>query len=279
MTTSTSSPAPGEPKSPAAAQNLTTYERRARVPIILSAVLPLLVVPEPGHPASIAIGIVTWLVFVVDLVAHQRLVTDYSRTRLGRFDLAVVILTAPWFLLPGAGAGGVVVLLRLARLARLVVASRGAMNLFARLGRVGIVAVSIMTVCALVAFLAERATNPEFADFGDAMWWSVVTLTTVGYGDIVPITSTGRLAGTALMITGIAMLGLLAGALASFFGLDQGTNDAAASDGGVSDRGASDSQPATLDLVLAEIRALRARLDELDIRHGRSEPDGFHVER
>ena len=49
------------------------------------------------------------------------------------------------------------------------------------------------------------------------MWWATVTLTTVGYGDIVPETPTGRWAAVMIMITGVGVLGLLAGSLASFF--------------------------------------------------------------
>jgi voltage-gated potassium channel len=72
-----------------------------------------------------------------------------------------------------------------------------------------------------VAYYAEHPSNPEFANFGDALWWGIVTLTTVGYGDIVPKTPTGRWAAVAIMITGIAVLGLLSGSLASFFRLDR----------------------------------------------------------
>ena len=97
-----------------------------RVPIIASAILPLIVVPESSGWIGIAIGIVTWLVFLVDYVVHTRHIDRYGRTGWGRFDLFIVIATAPWFLFPGASAGQFVVLLRLARLARLVMASRGA---------------------------------------------------------------------------------------------------------------------------------------------------------
>src|SRR5262249_19035811 len=69
-------------------------------------------------------------------------------------------------------------------------------------------------------YQAEHPTNPGFATVGDALWWGIVTLTTVGYGDIVPKTTAGRLAGVAIMFTGIAVLGVLAGSLSALFRLD-----------------------------------------------------------
>ena len=72
-------------------------------------------------------------------------------------------------------------------------------------------------VGASVAYYAEHPTNPEYKTYGDSLWWAIVTLTTVGYGDIVPETAAGRWAAVFIMVTGVAVLGLLAGTLASFF--------------------------------------------------------------
>lgn len=221
--TGATQPAPGQPRSDADAAALDRHDRRMQLPLVLSAVLPLVLAPEPGHPVSVAVGICSWLVFLYDFVVHRRRVVHYLGTGFGKFDLVIVILTAPWFLLPGAQAGSAVVILRLARLVRLVVASRGARALFTRLGRVAAFAVGVLFSGALVAFYAEHPTNSEFATFGDALWWAVVTLTTVGYGDITPETTTGRWAGVLIMVTGIAVLGLLAGSLASFFRLGDAT--------------------------------------------------------
>jgi voltage-gated potassium channel len=233
-----------------------------RLPIIVSAILPLIVVPQSSGWPGVVVGIITWLVFVVDYVVHVRHLERYKHTRLGRFDLIVVVATAPWFLLPGAQAGSFVVLLRLARLARLVVASRGSRRLFDRLGRVAIVALGVVFVGSLVAFYAERPVNPEFATFGDSLWWGIVTLTTVGYGDIVPKTSTGRWAGVTIMVTGIAVLGLLSGSLASFFRLDGGDTD---DDGTTADApppgGASND--AALEALTSEVSALRRQVETL----------------
>jgi voltage-gated potassium channel len=252
---------PGQPRSEADAAFLQRFDTIMRLPIIVSAILPLVIVPESGGWIGIVVGIVTWLVFLVDYVVHVRHLYRYRHTRLGRFDLVVVIATAPWFLLPGAQLGRFVVFLRLARLIRLVVATRGSRRLLERLGRVVLVALGIVFFGSLVAYYAEHPTNPEFATVGDALWWGIVTLTTVGYGDIVPKTPTGRWAGVMIMITGIAVLGTLAGSLSSFFRLDD-------SGGEPEPEGAvptTDADP-VLAALTAEVRALRDQLDRLAAR-------------
>jgi voltage-gated potassium channel len=223
-----------------------------RIPIIVSAILPLVVIPEGNGWFGIVIGVLTWLVFLVDFLVHLHYVEHYGRTWFGRFDLLVVLATAPWFLIPSVQGGEFVVALRLARLSRLVVASKGSRRLFERLGRVAILAIGVLLLASLVAYHAEHPTNPEFATVGDAIWWGIVTLTTVGYGDIVPTTTTGRWAGVVIMITGVAVLGTLAGSLASFFRLDDG--------GPTSDQ---DGQKDSLEALTAQVAALNKKIDTL----------------
>ena len=111
-------PRPGKPRSDADAVVVQRFDRVMRIPIILAAVLPIIIVPESGNWWAALVGIVSWLVFLVDYMVNERRLVSYTSTWLGRFDLAVVVLTAPWFLLPGASGGSFVVILRLARLAR-----------------------------------------------------------------------------------------------------------------------------------------------------------------
>ncbi len=62
---------------------------------------------------------------------------------------------------------------------------------------------------AFAEYLVESsAQNTKINSFGDALWWSITTVTTVGYGDIYPVTITGRVIASILMIVGIAILGL-----------------------------------------------------------------------
>lgn len=65
-------------------------------------------------------------------------------------------------------------------------------------------------------FLFETGSNPQFAHFQDGLWWAFVTLTTVGYGDIVPITHGGRIAAVFAMIFGIVVYSLIVANLTVF---------------------------------------------------------------
>jgi len=63
----------------------------------------------------------------------------------------------------------------------------------------------------------NEAPGAVIASFGDALWWSVVTMTTVGYGDFYPVTVGGRIVATGLMVTGIALLGVVTASVAAWF--------------------------------------------------------------
>jgi voltage-gated potassium channel len=76
----------------------------------------------------------------------------------------------------------------------------------------------MLTVASSMVYEAENEVQPEaFANIPDAMWWGVVTLTTVGYGDIYPKTPLGKFIGSFVVIAGVGLFALPAGILASGF--------------------------------------------------------------
>jgi len=78
---------------------------------------------------------------------------------------------------------------------------------------------------ATVMYFAERDANPNFASVPHALWWAIVTLTTVGYGDVVPITALGRMLGSAVAVLGLCMFALPASILATGFAEEMRRHD------------------------------------------------------
>lgn len=75
-----------------------------------------------------------------------------------------------------------------------------------------------MIVWASIMYIVEGRAQPEkFGTIPDAMWWALVTLTTVGYGDVVPVTAAGKIVAALTMITGFMMLALPVGIIATAF--------------------------------------------------------------
>lgn len=98
---------------------------------------------------------------------------------------------------------------------------------------------------------AERtAVNANIVTANDAMWWVLVTVATVGYGDKYPVTGNGRFLATFVIIAGIGLFGILSGYMAQLFL------------GRSSESGAAAGRAASLDEVMAEIRQLRAEQAE-----------------
>jgi voltage-gated potassium channel len=200
---------------------LRRWERRATPWVVLAAVVPLLDVfarDDEHSAAKVLIALACWGVFAADLVAHMVLRPGYLRTGLGIFDAGIVILTFPWYLIPGYEGLGFMLILRLGRLARVALVgtkSPAVKRLISRLGEPTLVVAVAVFVAAAIVQRAEE--SPEYATYGDSLWWAIVTVTTVGYGDITPKTSEGRVVAAMLMLTGIALLGTVAASLASFF--------------------------------------------------------------
>lgn len=243
-------------------------------PILLAALAPILVsLSDATDLVWAAVAIASWLVFVVDLVVRRHLSPRYLHTGWGRVDLVIVLATAPWFLIPGLASTRLLGVVRLARIARIALASGALRRLASRLNRVAIFGALMVAGCGFIVTKVEGPAN-GFDNYGDGLWWGIVTLTTVGYGDLVPETVVGRLTGAVLMISGIGIVGVLAGSLASFFHLDAPPGEGAADqapppadpEGG---EAAATELSQQIALLSNQLSDLQRQLDQLSDRSSR----------
>jgi len=118
-------------------------------------------------------------------------------------------------------------------------------------GTVGLVAF----VAALSVLEAERdVPDATITDFGEALWWTITTISTVGYGDRYPVTLEGRIVAATLMVAGIALLGVVTASIASWFV----ENLRASSERTETELAEAEQK---IDLLVGEVRRLHARLD------------------
>lgn len=194
------------------------WERRTSAPLLVAAGIFLvayawpILQPDLSSTAALACSLVSWTVwatFAIDLLVRLAL-AERRWPFLRRNWLDVATLAVP-MLRPLRALRAVVALNVLSRRGKGFVRGRVVAYVVAAVGIVGLVA-------ALAMLDAERAnSDANIKTFGDALWWAATTVTTVGYGDQVPTTTEGRLVGVGLMVTGIALLGVITAALASWF--------------------------------------------------------------
>jgi voltage-gated potassium channel len=155
------------------------------------------------------VTLAAWLIFLCDYLARVWAAKDRRRyfTR-HLLDLLIVALPA----------------LRPLRLLRLVVLFRvlnrkAASSLRGRVPLYVTISAGTLVLCAALAVLgAERnAPGSNIRSFGNALWWAVVTVTTVGYGDHFPVTVQGRFVAVGLMIGGVALIGVVTASFAAWF--------------------------------------------------------------
>jgi voltage-gated potassium channel len=196
--------------------DLSRWEHRAEWPLAAVAIVFLAaysfeVLAQPSGAAEHFVDVVTlatWAVFAVDYVVRLCLSANKRRWFFGHLlDLAIVVLP----------------LLRPLRLLRLVVLVGALQQVVGNAirGRVVVYTVSgavlLVYVASLAVLEAERgAPEGHITDFGEALWWSMTTITTVGYGDMYPVTTTGRVIAALLMIGGISLLGTITATIASW---------------------------------------------------------------
>jgi voltage-gated potassium channel len=208
---------------------------------ILVSVAFVVVESEPAihesHPILFhAVEIMFGLIFLVEYVARVWVAAEdprYSDGVRGRLRYALtpsalvdLLAVTPLFLhIIGAEAYiirilRVVRVMRLAKLGRFTVATRAlSQAVHARRYELLIsfgVALFILVLASTLMYIVEGHSQPEiFGSIPRAMWWAIATLTTVGYGDAVPLTLPGRILGGITAVTGVGLIAMPAGILAA----------------------------------------------------------------
>lgn len=228
------------------------WERRLEWPLTILAALFLAgyAIEVLKHPLPREwhrdIELATWIIwaaFAIDFVVRAALARRHTRY-VWRHIADVLIIALP-MLRP----------LRLMRVLLLVrTLNRKAASSFG--GSVvvygGMVGLLIIFCASLAVLQAERGHGGSIQHFGDALWWSVVTISTVGYGDKYPVTAEGKFVAAALMLTGVALFGAVTASFASWL-VDQARDEEAA------------DQQATRD----DLNELRAQFDRMEAQLAR----------
>ena len=245
------------------ARSQNAYDRFSAatgLPLTILALLwlPILVIPFVTHlPAGVArafsiIDYLIWAVFAVEYLVRLYLVPARGQFFIHHLvDLAVVLLP----MLRPLRALRFLRLLDLTRIGTVLVSAlKRAKDILTHRGLhfVLLAVTGIVVVCAgLEIAFEQHAPGANIRNFGDALWWAVVTVTTVGYGDKYPVSPGGKGVAVVLLLVGIGLIGVLTATVASYF-VEQQSNQEQADLG------------RRLDRIEAILEQVLSRADEKD---------------
>ena len=163
-----------------------------------------------------------WIIFVIDFVIRFFISTDKkSFIKNNIIDLISIIPFHTFFiLLSNLGIfhlGKYIILLKLVMVLRIVAIVKRSNSNFYRFMRTNNFSYTLFIALILIFLSSIAMSYFEKWNIGDSLWWSIVTVTTVGYGYICPKTFSGRIVASILMIFGIGFIGSLTSTLSTYF--------------------------------------------------------------
>lgn len=210
--------------------NYQKVEKFFEVPVMISVLMliPVLIIEYSEQSLDSVALFLNWGIWIVFLLEYIILLyfaenkLEYIKTH--KIELIIVLFSFP--IVPeGLQSTG---FLRFARLPRLLNALRF-FRLAALLGKFGSTVKSIFNskglrfivyaTIGIVLFFGFLfyISEPNVNSYSDGLWWALVTITTVGYGDITPLTNLGRIIASSLMIMGIGFIATITAAVSSYF--------------------------------------------------------------
>lgn len=199
--------------------------------------LPILLLEFVRHDLTHAdrvfldvVNVVVLISFLTDYVVELVLARPRGEYVRKEWTSAVIVVAQALTLIPGLGGAGSLRVLRGARALRGLVGLMRALAIGGSVAKQGrsvlrrhaagfaLATAGLTWITAAVAFtLAEDVgESGRLHSFFDAIWWSTATITTVGYGDVFPVTVTGRLVGMFTMVIGISTFAVVTAKVAEF---------------------------------------------------------------
>ena len=224
-------------------QNYLKAEKFFEIPVMISVLMliPVLIIEYTQQTlSSVALylnwGI--WIVFLLEYVILFYFADDKLKfVKSHKIELVIVIFSFP--IVPeGLESSG---FLRFARLPRLLnglrffrlaaLLNRFASTVKAIFNSKGLRFIVYATIGIILFFgFLFYISEPAVKTYSDGLWWALVTITTVGYGDITPLTNLGRIIASALMIMGIGFIATITAAVSSYFIYSFGDKDVTIND-------------------------------------------------
>lgn len=117
---------------------------------------------------------------------------------------------------------------------------------------------SILVIATLIVYFLEKDVNPDMKTYFDSLWWGVSTITTIGYGDVLPITFAGKIISIFLMYTGTVLFVTFTGVIMTFLMKEEVERELGPIEKEVKEEEREQSQ------ILRELKEIRTRLNHLE---------------
>ena len=215
---------------------LVTWRRRTDTPLLLLAIgsLPLLLLevvsnrlPNGDQRFLVAVNVIVFAAFAIDYLVELAVTFNKMKYMKSHWASLLIVISQFLALLPALGFLGI---LRGARALRVIgtisrvigigAASREQGRKFfkekAASVAFGLSGFTLVTSAVAFTIAEDVGDGRRINSFFDALWWSAATITTVGYGDIYPITTAGRIIAVFTMVVGISTLAVVTARIAQF---------------------------------------------------------------